>query len=280
MLGLALNHSNNLRGIPSTGMLDNFAGSSCALSLRKIVGAYYGALIRVRRSSDNATLDIFANSQGVLDTSTLLSFCGAGDGFVERWYSQVGGFYAGQTTLASQPKIVSSGVLITSNTKPYLSFDGADDYLTFSSAVAASTENGYSLVIENAFDITNRCLISSATGGLRLRWDILNRLAMLKTGTSTPVTSSPTAAGTSQHVIFASQKTTASEITVDGALSTSATAITLDQPLAEIGRDIAGTNEYCPDRISELIVFPVDINSVNIGILKNDQATFYGITVA
>jgi len=79
-------------------------------SFRKINPAYSGACVRVRRSSDSTEQDIgFAS--GVLDESALLSFVGAGDGFVRTWYDQFGSAHFAQTTAANQPKLVSSGVI-------------------------------------------------------------------------------------------------------------------------------------------------------------------------
>ena len=70
------------------------------------------ALIRVRRSSDNAEQDIGATAAGALDTVALLAFCGAGSGFVAKAYDQSGGGYdLVQATAAAQPRIVNAGVL-------------------------------------------------------------------------------------------------------------------------------------------------------------------------
>jgi len=88
------------------------------ISLRKVNTLYSGDCIRVRRDSDNTELNIgFVG--GVLDTSTLLSFVGAGNGHVVIWYDQAGtakNFI--QSTQASQPVIVDTGVLVTLNGKP------------------------------------------------------------------------------------------------------------------------------------------------------------------
>jgi hypothetical protein len=103
---------------PYNYLLDDYPGASVAYSLRKLRSSYSGSAIRVRRSSDNTEQDIgFSNN--LLDESSLLSFCGAGDGFVTRIYDQSGvNNYAGQGTLNRQPLIVSSGATITRNSKP------------------------------------------------------------------------------------------------------------------------------------------------------------------
>ena len=100
------------------GLLDTYSGAAAAYSLRKLRTAYTGNAIRVRRSSDNTEQDIgFSNNQ--LDTTALTTFCGVGNGFVKTWYDQSGnGYNATQTTAASQPQIVTSGSVITLNSKP------------------------------------------------------------------------------------------------------------------------------------------------------------------
>ena len=93
-------------------LLDTYTGAAVAYSLRQLRTAYTGAAIRVRRSSDNAEQDInFVG--GDLDTSSLLSFCGAGNGFVTTWYDQsTNANNSIQATAANQCQIVSSGSLI------------------------------------------------------------------------------------------------------------------------------------------------------------------------
>jgi hypothetical protein len=56
------------------------------------------------------------------------------DAFVKTWYDQSGNNrHATQTSISSQPQIVSSGVIVTENGKPALSFDGSGDYLNVTS---------------------------------------------------------------------------------------------------------------------------------------------------
>lgn len=112
-----------------------FTDSVFAFSLRTPAGCTYnGPLIRVRRSSDNSELNIFAlstldiNGNRVLDTVSLLSFVGAGSGFVTTWYDQSGNNRnATQTDSTRQPRIVNAGVLETMNGRPQMFFDGVND---------------------------------------------------------------------------------------------------------------------------------------------------------
>jgi hypothetical protein len=110
-------------------LLDEFPNAAAAYSLRLLSSSYTGNCIEVRRSSDNALQNIgFVN--GVLDTASLLSFVGAGDGFVRTWYDQSGNNRnAVNTTPDQQPKVVNSNVLITENSKVTASFDGTNDNL-------------------------------------------------------------------------------------------------------------------------------------------------------
>jgi hypothetical protein len=99
-------------------LLDLYPSAAAAYSLRKLRTAYSGSAIRVRRSSDNTEQDIGFVS-GQLDTVSLLAFCGSGNGFVTTWYDQSGSARdATQTTQASQPQIVSSGVVELENGNP------------------------------------------------------------------------------------------------------------------------------------------------------------------
>lgn len=110
-------------------MLDSFRGAHFALSVRKLRNDYAGACMRVRRSSDNAEQDIGFDGTD-LDTASLLSFVGAGSGYLHTWYDQSGNSNSPtQATTAAQPLIVASGVLNTEGGKPAIKFDGVDDYL-------------------------------------------------------------------------------------------------------------------------------------------------------
>jgi hypothetical protein len=61
---------------PYVGLLDTYTGATAAYSLRKLTRAYTGYAIRVRRSTDDAVLDVGFNTNGTLDTASILSFIG------------------------------------------------------------------------------------------------------------------------------------------------------------------------------------------------------------
>jgi hypothetical protein len=114
-------------------LLDVYGSAYTAFSLRKLRTAYTGSAIRVRRSSDNTEQDIGFDAFGALNTTSLLSFCGANNGFVTTWYDQSGnGRNATQATAANQPRIVNAGVVEQSNGKPAIrNFQVAATSLSF-----------------------------------------------------------------------------------------------------------------------------------------------------
>jgi len=108
------------KGIPFSYILDLYPTAQIAYSFRKLRSAYSGNCIKVRRSSDNTTQDIGFVSN-ILDTASLLSFVGAGDGFIHTWFDQSGNANNQvQATNANQPQIIISGALITKGGKPAL----------------------------------------------------------------------------------------------------------------------------------------------------------------
>jgi hypothetical protein len=97
--------------------LDTFTGASLGLSLVKLRKEYTGFCIKVRRSSDNAELDI-GFVDGVLDTASLLTFVGSGNAFVTIIYDQVGSNNMTQDRAVTQGQIVSNGVVNLKGGKP------------------------------------------------------------------------------------------------------------------------------------------------------------------
>lgn len=86
--------------------------AAAAFGLRLLRANYLGPVINVRRGSDNATLDFYADSRGNVGTSlygtgtTLLGWLAGSIGYLTRWYDQTGnGRDVIQTTTSAQPKI-------------------------------------------------------------------------------------------------------------------------------------------------------------------------------
>jgi hypothetical protein len=160
---------------------DLFGVPDAAYSLRKLSpnSVYSGAAIRVRRSSDNTEQDInFVSSaaNAAIDTSALLSFVGAGDGFIVTWYNQNGsGNHANQTTAANQPQIVTSGSVELSSSLPSIKWDGSNDFLLINSVFTTNLELTTFVISQSAAVTTNQYLYDNSNslglgGGYMLRY--------------------------------------------------------------------------------------------------------------
>jgi hypothetical protein len=130
------NYNSTKSKFKSNLIIDTYS-TGAAYSLRKLNSAYSGPAITVRRSSDNTSQNIGFKADGTLDTTTLLSFVGAGNGFVTAWYDQSGqGKVSTQATAANQPQIVSNGSVMTINGKPSIYFGGSQLLQTASSVLS------------------------------------------------------------------------------------------------------------------------------------------------
>lgn len=133
-MGFIINPYQVQAGVPAfTGILDTYSGAAAAYSAaRRLSSTYTGALIRVRRSSDNTEQDIGYTAGNVLDESALNTFCSGTNGFVTTWYDQSGNaLNVTQTTAANQPKVYDSSTgVLTENSKPTLKFDGSNDFFS------------------------------------------------------------------------------------------------------------------------------------------------------
>ncbi len=139
-------------------------------STRKAVPDYTGPCMRVRRSSDNAQLDIGYVGDD-LDTATLLSFAGVGSAFLTIWYEESGmSIPLAQATAANQPIIVLNGVLQTLNGKPAVNFDTNAKKMLPASAVQLGHHYVLSFVASHA---TANSEILSATPTDPNRYGIL-----------------------------------------------------------------------------------------------------------
>ena len=103
-------------------LLDTYTGAARAYSFRKLRAAYTGNCVRIRRSSDNAEQD-FGFVSNYVDTTSISTFCGAGNGFVVNWYDQSGNsINSNQGTNSVQPQIYFSGSFLLRSGKISIEF--------------------------------------------------------------------------------------------------------------------------------------------------------------
>jgi hypothetical protein len=122
-----------LRPLASGRFLLDILQAEAAYSLRRLRTGYNGPAVQVRRSNDSAE-QTFTPEQ--VAAGDLADWVGAGnDGFVTTWYDQTqNGQHVSQSTGSAQPKVVSNGALILTNSKPCINFDGTNDILVRSTA--------------------------------------------------------------------------------------------------------------------------------------------------
>ena len=120
-----------ISGASFTGLLDLYPSAAAAYSVRRLSSTYAGSAMEVRIDTVGQPLyDIGFDANGDLDTADLISKAAGNDAFVRTWYDQSGnGNDAQNITPSLQPKIVSSGSILTLGTeaKPCVNFN--NDYL-------------------------------------------------------------------------------------------------------------------------------------------------------
>ena len=259
--------------VAPTLLLDLYPNAAAAYSLRKLRAAYSGSAVRVRKevSSVSSETDIGFLADGSLDTVSLLAFASdadSGDVFVVRWYDQsTNGNNATQGTAAAQPKIVSSGAVITEGTsaKPAVDFDGVNDYFGFTSLAlddmlissVQKIDTGSSAIYNGASDY-----FRSRIGSYRARINSAN-IDFL-------------GATFQQQTLLSFQRVgSALELFEDGAsLGSDSNSSTFN--IYEIGGN--AVSFLFQGNLQEFVFYPSD-QSANRTSIESNQATFYGITL-
>jgi len=165
-----------LRMIPASyGVANPFVFDSVndlAFSVRKVNSAYIGNCMRIRRSSDNTELEIgFVG--GELDTSAISTFCGAGFGYVARWYDQSGNAKDKfNTTAVNQPVIYNNGFTLR-NGKPYISASSTQWlYLATSYIQSIGQDYTFFMTYEKSTAGNQAVLLDSGSAYSWLDWGI------------------------------------------------------------------------------------------------------------
>lgn len=266
-------------------LLDAYPNAAAAYSLRKLRTAYTGNCIRVRRSSNNDEINIgFVNN--VLDTASLLSFCGSGNGFVTTWYDQAGSNNVTQTTAINQPQIVNNGSLIVSNGKNSINFNGSNSYLTVPSIMIGSTARTQYVVYQPnnstgsfIYSIFGQSGGNAGSGTWSMIQDRTSGVVgdPYFAGFSADLGNGLTTPNTSQKLAQFYYTGTNGSLYKNDTLIQSAN-ISLSSPsngLLYVGASVSGS-EYTNGKISECIIYLTNQNTNRLGIQTNIN-TFYSI---
>ena len=269
-LGLGLGLSLRQYGAGFTGLLDAYTGAAAAYSLRKLSSSTSN-VVRVRRASDNSEQDFTAAQ--VAD-GTLTTFCGVGNGFVETWYDQSGnGNDATQATIASQPKIVDAGALVSGG----LDFDNVNDTMVTinTDSFGTSSRSIFAVCSPASIGVNSDGILQLSTAaapgtGWFLTPELSTRTNAITWISSTPAstvsnnlisniyTSGNLHAGNAMWLDGTSVARTSG---TDGAINTTTSVIT-------IGSGAFGANPF-DGAIAEVIIYKSDESANRVGIEAN-----------
>lgn len=277
----------NITTVTTLAFLDAYPNAAVAYSLRKLRVGYTGNAIRVRRSSDNTEQDIGFTSAGLLDTSALLTFCGSGNGFVRTWYDQSGnGIDSTQTNLSSQPQIVSSGSVLTRNSRPTMVFDGVNDKLATASALPINQipmtmlTLSYITVNSNFYFIAGGADFATGNGYQYATALLLNNYySEFKAVVSSPQASEIYVTKSANHAILTNiVQGTTQYLYLNGSLGGSK-SIALASAASTIPLNIGGSSTngaWFAGEINEVIVYPTG-KVADVSAMNTNLNTYYSV---
>lgn len=272
---------------------------------RKVVASYSGPLMRVRRSSDNAELDIqpiaSGANAGLVDSAALLAHVGAGDGFVVTLYDQSGNVrHITQPTAGRQTKIVSAGVVEVVNAKPsmahipasspYLSGSFAPLYGAGASTIIGVARNDAAAADSYLFCESHSTLgtqfiagVSGSPQSNEVKASYRDDAGSSFVGNGSSVQVSGFTNGALRQFVLVdtgaairvASNTTAE--TQDSTYSRSGRTVTVNQ--TAIGCRLRGSSadKFPAMHLSELIAFPANISDADKAAIKDDQTRWYGL---
>lgn len=283
--GLSLNICNRRRVGPSAFALGGLAVSA-AYGLRRLRSEQNGALMRARRSSDNAESDIEATASGWLDTATLLAWSGSSSVYVRTLYDQSGrGLHVTQATAASQPRLINAGVLETApNGRPWMRC-ATNQFLRYdytSGQLPAGGSAGTLACVANlgagdGINIINGLSYGSGSGGSR-------RLLMLSTGFprmtngANNLSTGAVWANTLRSAVGVFSFATEMRLWVDGATVANSALSTPTNTLAASGLYIGNqdTASIPATFIAEAVVFGSALSTEQVARLRSNHQSVWG----
>lgn len=268
---------------PPTPLIDAVGSSATfAGGLRKLRTAYGGAILRVRRASDNVEQD-FSPTGTSLDWTAVIAFKGASTLTVVKLYDQSGnGYDEVQATNSKQP------ALDTTNRE--IDFDGTDDYLSAAGVdLSATNKATVFAVVKNSNTFADTSYVEhsasvDANNGLQIRSSSFNAYAKQGSGAATNENThvntqsvyelhtglfNRTVALTAQARMYLNG--------VDSAFNTVGT----DMASAVFGNTTlyigarAGTSLFLSGSMKEVAIFPSALNNTDRGVAEtNINATY------
>lgn len=127
------------------------ANVASAWSFRRLTASYSGALIRIRRDTDDVEQDFSGDTS--VDTQEIDTFLAGGNGFVKTLYDQIGSNDLTQNTPALQPAYISEGI---NNKSPACNFNGTSHYMSADglSSVFTGEDKPFTSIVVSSPDTT------------------------------------------------------------------------------------------------------------------------------
>lgn len=274
---------------PSTYLLDVVTSGAvaCGYSFRKIKQSYNGAVCKVRRSSDNALLDI-GMVDDYIDKDAVLAFVGTGNAFVDTFYDQSGkGKNLTMPTLSNQMKIVKNGVFIL-NDQGFVAISGdgsLKSYMETSTITELSGNKSISVlsVYDKLLPEVYACIGDDTTlTGDSLMFRTLTQHAIISGKSDSYFAAFISKSGTVSSLakrlwnnslyIFLNNDTSISRVDPES------TVLNLSGK-ATIGSNVnGGGSSYATQRLSEIVIFSEDLSETNRIIAHENQMNYYNIS--
>ena len=256
--------------------------AAAAYSLRRVRLAASLAC-RVRRSPDNAELNIGFTASGDLDAEALLAFVGAGNGFVTTWHDQSGnGRNAVQAPPTLQPRIVSNGVIQTQNGRATVAQSDLDQFLPIIGSFTGLTS-------ATGVFVFRQLTGNGGAHGFRFQSGAVNNHAPWLDGNAYDSffsssrqafnnygpASSPSTTTLTTHTVR--QTGTALQLFKNGTQIDGDKTVSFQLPDAPSLFSVGSTGTTA---VSEAIVFGTAISTTDRQTLDRNQGAYYGIAVA
>jgi hypothetical protein len=286
---------------PNFGSGDLIAGAAQAVSCaRQLSASYVGPLCQLQRTSDSATMDVYADGFGNMNRATFQTFCAGTTCNVSIMYDQSGNtnnFV--QATPANQPTLTYTALL---GNRPALAFGDASA-IAMSCAASASINDmfaagGYvSLVTSQPANTTatDRILKKFSGGapgiGWELRFNSGGRSMTFTQGYGTSngiwVTSGSLQPQLILDVQYSAPTLANANVPVVGAVGTNIVT-SPTQPTGTYASDVSfplilgntaatGGASGFPGSIAEVIMWKVTPTATQVEAVRRNQAVYYGV---
>ena len=264
-------------GSPSISLRTNLTGSGTASNVISYSssGSYTATL-----TANQNYVGIGFTEGDVPSNFTVSNFKILGNGFVETWYDQSdNGNDAVQIDTGKQPKIVSSGSLLTQGSRACINFDGSDDCLnkeTYTQGALSQPNTAFAVAKLDAYTDSNRKIFDGDVNTAR------NMLQLNTAGNGQFAHFAGTVAATGEdadanrHLFTCLFNGAASRLRIDTTQKSTANAGTNTMNGIVIGANHDTAQNFWDGDIQEVIIFNSNQTS-NFDAIEGNINSYYSI---